>query len=389
MKPKELKNYRTHLFRDAAFFRKPERIPHLASVVTWKVFDAGHTLDEALTDFDVMKECVVHFLDTYPVDSLLDTGIRNQFGVTEAFGTQGYYYYNKETLGIRDHAWCPLSDLEEYVAAPEKYIWEKALPNKYPDWYDKDLSVWNKTLAEYCKYIKFIISMGNLTGKYGVPGMAPNNPMNGAITFGIEHLLSSLLGIKEMSIALRRDKAKIKNFVDVWDSRHITPLIEKIKSASDGPDYKYCFDASILMLAQNILNRSQFEELYWEHLEPLLTVYAHKEKNARIFTEGTVLQYADFFSDIPKGAVTLHIENDDPFEVRKRIPNAAICGGLTAQLLSEASPEECVARVKLLIDELGREGGFILSEDKMLSYRNDARSENYKAVCDFVSGCIL
>ena len=38
-----------------------------------------------------------------------------------------------------------------------------------------------------------------------------------------------------------------------------------------------------------------------------------------------------------------------------------------------------------LIDELGSEGGFILSEDKMLSYRNDAKPENFKAVCDFVN----
>ena len=37
-------------------------------------------------------------------------------------------------------------------------------------------------------------------------------------------------------------------------------------------------------------------------------------------------------------------------------------------------------------DELGKDGGFILSEGKMLSYRNDAKRENYKAVCDFVAG---
>jgi hypothetical protein len=44
-----------------------------------------------------------------------------------------------------------------------------------------------------------------------------------------------------------------------------------------------------------------------------------------------------------------------------------------------------VAYTKRLCDELGKDGGFILSEGKMLSYRNDAKRENYKAVCDFVS----
>ena len=94
MNSKELKAARVQLFRDAANFKKTERIPHFANVVTWKVFDAGYTLDQAMTNFDVLEESVVKFLDTYPVDGLMDVGIRNQFTVTEAFGDGGYYYYD-------------------------------------------------------------------------------------------------------------------------------------------------------------------------------------------------------------------------------------------------------------------------------------------------------
>ena len=46
MNAKELKASRVQLFRDAANFKKTERIPHFANVVTWKVFDAGYTLDQ-------------------------------------------------------------------------------------------------------------------------------------------------------------------------------------------------------------------------------------------------------------------------------------------------------------------------------------------------------
>ena len=58
---------------------------------------------------------------------------------------------------------------------------------------------------------------------------------------------------------------------------------------------------------------------------------------------------------------------------------------LVSSALANGTPEECVAYAKRLCDELGKEGGFIFSEGKMLSYRNDANRENYKAVCDFVS----
>ena len=37
MNAKELKASRVQLFRDAANFKKTDRIPHFANVVTWKI----------------------------------------------------------------------------------------------------------------------------------------------------------------------------------------------------------------------------------------------------------------------------------------------------------------------------------------------------------------
>ena len=380
MDNKDLAQQRAKLFRDAAQFKNVARVPHLSCAVTWKVFDAGHTLDEALTDYNVMEECVRHFLDNYTVDAMLDIGIRNQFWVTEAFGSKGYYYYTPETIGIHDHAHCTPDTLMEYLDNPTKYAWEKILPGKYGDeWESKTLADWKKTFKAYMDYTKFILHMGSVTGKeYGIPSMAPNNPMKGSIQFGIEELLANLLGIKQLSISLRRNADTIDEFVKKWDAQHIDPLIEGMK----GPNEKYCFDASIMMLAQNILNPSQFERFYWPSLKKLLDAYQEHGMSVRIFAEGSILRYAEYFSSYPKGLLTFHLEQDDPFEFRKALPNAAILGGLSTDMLANSSAEECVAHVKNLCDNLD---GFMLSENKMLSFRNDAKSENLKAVCDFIT----
>ncbi len=385
MDPKELSAQRIQLFRDAANFRKTDRIPHLSSAVTWKVFDAGHTLDEAMTDFTVMEECVRHFLDSYPVDAMLDIGIRNQFNVTEAFGPGGYYYYTEDVVGIKDHAHCTLETLDEYLEDPTKYIWTRVLPAKYgEDWAKKDLATWRRTFKEYMNYTKFIIHMGGVTKEYGLPSMAPNNPMKGSIQFGIEELEANLLGIKQLSVAMRRGPEILDRFIARWDAEHIDPLIEKIK-AGKGPNYKYCFDASIMMLAHNIMSTKQFERFYWPSLKKLLDAYAEKGMNVRIFCEGSIERYLDYFKDFPKGLLTFHLEQDDPFMVREKLPNVCIMGGMTTEMLSTATPEECVAYTKRLCDELGREGGFIFSENKMLSYRNDAKAENMAAICKFLN----
>ena len=382
---KALSEERVQLFRDAANFKKTKRIPHLSAAVTWKIFDAGKSLPDALTDFDVMEQCQRHFLDNYKVDALLDIGIRNQFTVTEAFGSPGYYYYTDDAVGIHDHAFCTADTLEEYLENPDKYIWERVMPEKFgEDWDKKDLAVWKKTWNAYWDYTKFILHMGSVQKSYGIPSMAPNNPMKGAIQFGIEELEANLLGIKQLSVAIRRNPDKIEDFCRKWDAEHIDPLVDKVRK-SKGPNYKYCFDASVMMLAHNIMGPKQFERFYWPSLKKLLDAYEDKNFNVRVFTEGEILRYADYFKDYKKGTLTFHIERDDPFEFRKMLPNVAIMGGMTTDILSNSTPDECVEYARKLCEELGAEGGFILSENKMLSFRNDSTSANMKAVCDFLN----
>ena len=146
-------------------------------MVTWKVFDAGYTLDQAMTHFDVMEETVTRFLDTYPVDAILDVGIRNQFNVTEAFGGEGYYYYTPEVLGVRDHAHCTPDTLSDYMDDPIRYAWEKILPEKYGEvWETRDKAIWKKTFKEYVRYVMFVLHMAKVMKRYGLPSLAPTTP---------------------------------------------------------------------------------------------------------------------------------------------------------------------------------------------------------------------
>ena len=396
LKPKDLLAYRVGLFRDAANWRTPERVPHFCNAVTWKVFDAGESLPRALTDFDTMARVMEHFFATYRVDGVMDYGIRNQFTVTEAFasrpsGTPGgsYYYFDDDAVGIRDHAHCKVDTLAQFLEDPAKYLWEVALPEKYPDWNDKTVDIWQRTFDEYVRYFMFIMQMSDLAQKrFGVPAMAPNNPSKDAIEFGIEELMANYLGIRNLSLALRRKPAVIKDFVDRWDETHITPLIAKVKAAK-GPDKTHDFDASIMMLAPNILSPKQFEELYFCHLEPLLDAYEEKGMNVRLFCEGSILRFAEYFKKYRKGTLTMHIENDDPWAMREALPNVCLMGGITSELMGGGTPDEVVALAQKLIDELGREGGFILTQDKMMSYRNDCTAENLHALCDFANGYYL
>jgi hypothetical protein len=61
--------------------------------------------------------------------------------------------------------------------------------------------------------------------------------------------------------------------------------------------------------------------------------------------------------------VAIQVEQEDILEVKSDLPNICVVGGMSTQFLG---------------------GGFMLSQDKMMSYPRDCKPENLKAVSDFV-----
>ena len=104
-------------------------------------------------------------------------------------------------------------------------------------------------------------------------------------------------------------------------------------------------------------------------------------KQIYLFCEAAILPYAEYFEDIPKGVLMMHLEQDDIFEFLKRLPKVAVAVGMPTELLGRGTKEQCVDYAKKLIDELG--DGFVLCQNKMISYRNDCTRENMLAVCEF------
>jgi hypothetical protein len=55
---------------------------------------------------------------------------------------------------------------------------------------------------------------------------------------------------------------------------------------------------------------------------------------------------------------------------------------MSTDLLGYRTKEQCIDYAKKLINTLG--DGYVFSQDKMISFRNDAKRENVIAVNDFV-----
>lgn len=383
MKTEELLQYRRQLIEDTVRLKKRERVPHFSNICLWLVLDYGCRLTEACSDWQLMEKCQLAFFNKYKFDFAQTIAglLCHPMAMIKDIG-QGFYFYNdvNSTVSLRDMRLLLPNEYEQFIADLPRYTWEVLLPRKYERWPELKVKDLLEPLAEYQRYTDFATRMGEAAvTRYGIPRASAE--MVGMP--GIEMLCNLYTGMKGLAIDMRRQPEKVKAAVQMLESG-TDAVVQRILEEPRQNNVA-AFDLWLGMLAHNFLSIKQWDAYYWPWLKKVLDAVVAADKTAYIFVEGYVSRFYDYFRVFPAGHIALHIEQDDVYEVKKNLPNCCVVGGMSSTLLGSGSKEQCIARAKQLIDELGKDGGFILSQDKMISYMRDADPANLKAVCDFVS----
>ena len=257
----ELVKYRTELFRNAAAFRKVDRIPHMSFAVTWKILDAGYSLTEGLRDYDIMTSAIRTHQERYNFDAIFELGVRNIIRLVDHLGG-GTYIINDEIGAIeyKDNALVELDELDDYMKDPTKFLWERGMAKKYPKWADGTISVADiqKCFDEQKAFLSYYNKIRKtLTKEYGMPTFTaqsvPCYP-------GIDFLFNSILGIKNLSVLMRRDPEKVDQAVAVTNGFFQEPGIAALKKRR-GPNPKACYDYDIAVFFKRFCIPREFYAL--------------------------------------------------------------------------------------------------------------------------------
>ncbi len=382
-KSKALLQERLDTVHKAIGFEKTDRIPTHSVYFSWMILDAGLKMSDAIYHYDILEDVISQFHERYQFDFYNYIGHRNPFRVFDAVDGNAYVVDDeKEMISItEDHNFMESPD-EEYkllIDNPIKYLWELVIPRKCKTFNtDKAVDSFVDSVKELNTFDAFMARMTDkFVHQYGVPNksiLTENVPF--------EFLFNYLRGIKGVSIDLRRrpkllfEACKAIEGLTGSSKRH--ELIHTLKPADDT-----IFSTYICLLGHSILTVKQFEELYWPYIKNIIDGSIKNNQKVMIFSEAFIGRFYEFFQDVPKGVIMLQLEQDNVFDIRKKLPNVAISGGMTTDLLGRKSKEECLEYAKVLVDELGKDGGFIMGQNKMVSYRNDAKRENVLAVQEF------
>lgn len=364
---------------------KVDHIPHFGNYWSWKYYDAGYKLSEALTDYNKMEDSVRQFVERYPMDILVETGIRNPVKVTMPLQPTIPYIIDDDrySLSVHDQAYMEDDEYDELIANPRKYLWEKFLPRKFSVLRN---DVNNVDFRDFImRFLEFGNCMGNMEKIIADHGMASLYRYL-VVPSSYEYLFNWIRGMKDLSIDMHRRPGKVEAAIEALDETFILPKLAEEMNAPAGTDPTKCVDLYCNMPSHVTLSPKQFERFYRPGLERIKTAVRERDRQVFFFSEGSCIRFAEYFRDIPEGHAAILSELDDPREMHKALPNMVICAGPDSDLLANGTPEENIAFAKSLIEDIGGEDHrFIFSPAKMVSFPTDCKRENLLAICNYLN----
>ena len=386
--PQQLLKERKQLFQDAIRHDvKPKRVPILSHAFTWKAFDAGYNLKEYFYDYEKRFDAVCQHHEKYEMDSCMELGTRNMFQVSDLIGGSPYIVdENQSYFNVVDEA---MMDEDEYEVVFQdgsfKFRFERGIAAKHGLTREQIVN----RIAEIAPQAKIELDLAaeytrkindQFINKFGVPsvmkamGMNPPDNLSG----------HGYRGMAGFARDMRRQPDNVKRMLDMIHEQ-TWPMTQKILDTynPEGDDTA-CVAMRMVSLSHTLLSKDQFGKYSWPYMKRFIDEIVKRNWTGILFLEGAVQHIIDYLKEIPEGHFGLLIEKEDPVKLKKQLPNATIIGGYPSNLLYAANEQQCIDAAKRIIDEAAYDGNYIFTTDAMLSYPEDGKGANMKAVVDFV-----
>ena len=134
--------------------------------------------------------------------------------------------------------------------------------------------------------------------------------------------------------------------------------------------------------AEGFMSIEQFKKFYWPTFRELLISLINEGLTPICMVQGGYTSRLDIISNVPVGKVCYWFESVDLMKARATLAGkVCIKGLLPMSLLVAGSIDEVKAHCKILIDALGKDGGYIMGP--AAGSLQDAKVENVRAMFEF------
>ena len=129
------------------------------------------------------------------------------------------------------------------------------------------------------------------------------------------------------------------------------------------------------------INPKTFDSHYWPTLKPIIEEFWKNGHQTLFYAEGKWNHHFDTFRELPDRSIVFHCDQDDIFQVHRKLHDKfALSGGIPNVLLSFGKPDEVRAFCRRVIDEVARDGGYIMDAGAIM--QDDTSIENLRVMTE-------
>ncbi|MFN2136052.1 MAG: uroporphyrinogen decarboxylase family protein [Candidatus Promineifilaceae bacterium] len=137
--------------------------------------------------------------------------------------------------------------------------------------------------------------------------------------------------------------------------------VEHIKNAVQANNIPHVF-IPLHRGSDGFMSLAQFEKFYWPQLKEMILAFIDAGITPWVYYEGVWNDRLEYLAELPKGKSVGMFQDSDIFKVKDVVGDTlCILGGMPIPMLKNGTPESVRAYTKRLCEEVGRDGGFIMS----------------------------
>ncbi|CEP66116.1 Uroporphyrinogen decarboxylase (URO-D) [Moorella glycerini] len=359
---------------------KPDKVPVVFPLGEWVIKYANVTFQEAYYDVDKSTEIIARVLTDVDCDTMFGSitpgpGIFNSFGC-KLYRFPGIHLGEDCAFQYVEEEYMPAEEYEEFIANPTRWVVTKYLPHineefAEPGSYRATVAL-IKSVTAFSMYNTKAAEMGQRWAREF--GIAPHSA--GMTKAPFDTLGDTLRGTKGILLDLRRRPEKV-----LAACAALVPHSIAFAMITAGGDTSLPCGIPLHKGAYPFLNREYWEKFYWPSLKAVIEGLWAKGKRVWFFAEGDWTPYLDKIAELPEKSIVFCLDLTDARKA-KEILGSKFClyGGVPTTLLTYGTPQEVKDCVKRAIDELGKDGGFVLASGGVVM--SDARRENIFAMLE-------
>jgi len=388
MNTEQLYQERLNRYVTALRNEKPDRIPLRPFVAEFTAKYAGYTCQEVAHDYTKAFEAAIKTAKDFGWDAIVPNMVYVWTGLAQAVGLK---YYGIPGIGIphtsgfnyieppEEDAFMRADEYDELIADPTAFLYNVWLPrasseagrNGAGSRYRNNLSFVKGGMAMLAYFYAFGPQIARMRAECGTA--------------------SAIAGIFKAPFDIIADK--LRGYIGLTLDMHTQP--EKVLAACEALMPHLCHvglttadPARLVPIGfwmhrgcVPFINPKQFDSHYWPTLKPIIEEFWKNGHQTLFYAEGKWRHHFDAFRQLPGRSIVFHCDQDDIFEVHKKLHDKfALSGGIPNVLLSFGKPDEVRSFCLRVIEEVAAPGGYIMDAGAIM--QDDTSIENLRVMTE-------